>query len=106
MSAEVTDVIRTKSLNRIADTLKIPVSSLSGELLIQDLYKPPAVTGFGRNGFDVLLDDINDVSDSKMLRKIRDGLVSINTVQDYVEHMIACYSRSPRMVSSVLGRIE
>ncbi len=106
--SNVDDLVRQKALLRISKLLNIPVESLSEEMKFNDIFEPKLSSIFNMfksNEFDELLDDIRDSSNSKMLKKIENGDLEIESVGGYLEHMVNCYSLNPKMVINVLGNI-
>jgi len=98
----INEMIRQKALERLSEIMKLPVDSLDSEMQFKNMLKPSFVSMFKRNEFDILLDDIRDVSNSKILKKLEAGGLIIDTVDDYINHMINCYSENPDIVNSVL----
>lgn len=105
MAKDIQEKVREISLQRISRILQVPIASLASNSLFREIHNPRSVSQFSRNAFDILLDDIRDVSSAETLRGIDEGVIEINTVDDYVQHMQRCYSESPKMVVSVIGEV-
>lgn len=101
---ETNDAIRRKALQRLANIFKISIDSLHGEMQFQDL-KASFVSIFKRNEFDIIHDDIRDVANAQIIKKLENGDLEIKTVDDYINHMICCYSDNPNTVINVLGEL-
>jgi len=101
----VNEAVRSKALLRLSKVLKIPMNSLDGKMKL-DTIEPEFVSFFKRNELDLILDDVYDVAPSKIYKLLTKGGLVIETVDDYADHMVNCYSENSRMVISVLGDIE
>lgn len=99
-------LVRTKAIERLAKVFGVDVSELKAEVDLTTHFTVKPSSFFKRNEFDIISDDINDVANNRMLKKIRKGEVEIRTVGEYVNYMIECYRENPKMVESVLGVIE
>jgi len=99
------ECVRKMALLRLSKVLKIPLDSLSREMRF-DSITPSFVSFFKRNEIEVIRDDVYDVAPSEIYKSLEKGDLIIITINDYVNHMIVCYSKSPGMVTSVLGEIE
>lgn len=101
---EANEAIRQKAFQRLANIFKIPIDSLHGEMQFQDL-NPSFISIIKRNEFDIIHDDIRDVASAQIIKKLQNGDLEIKTIDDYVDHMISCYSENPKMVINVLGEL-
>lgn len=102
---EISGEIRKRARVRIAEMLCVPVDDLDMQMKFQDFEEIQTVSILSRNKFDRILDDIRDVADSKTLRKLEKGEHKILTIEDYLNHMVACYKENPKMVTNILGEI-
>jgi hypothetical protein len=96
------DLIRQHALRRLAEVFRVPESSLSSEARFGQELKAAPASDFKSNEFDVIDDDIKDVADRRLLKEMARGLLVINTVGDYCEHMVRCSSLKPKEVARIL----
>ncbi len=96
--------IRNYALRRIAMLFDVPLQNIKMDdyFYAFDIKNP--FFSFKRNALDVVLDDVRDVSDRLTLNKIENDQLSIDTVGEYVEHMVNCYASSPDEVTHILGK--
>ncbi|MCP5214668.1 MAG: hypothetical protein H6995_06660 [Pseudomonadales bacterium] len=102
----INESIRQKALLRLSQIFKIPVETLRGEMSFSKDFESRSVSIFKRNEFDVVLDDIRDVANRKTLTKLDSGSLVIETVDDYINHMVDCYRETPSIVTNVLGELS
>lgn len=97
------EVIRQYSLQRLATVFGVPVESLyKGARFGQELKAAPA-SDFKPNELDAIDWDIKDVADKQLLKEMTQGLLVIETVNDYCDHMVRCSAIKPEEVARILG---
>lgn len=99
------DQIRAAALSRIARLFGLELTQISMAARFDTAFQVSFVSGFRRNEFDKLLDDVRDVADRSVLRRIESGELEIATVGEYCEHMVKCYKSKPDDVAAVLDAI-
>jgi hypothetical protein len=60
------------------------------------------VSDFKLNEIDQIIEDVYDVADRKVIKKIRSGEILIQSVRDYCTYMTERYQFDPKAVSEVL----
>lgn len=89
--------IFTLAKSRVETLFNCRAGCLTGsEVFGQDLVETSR-SDFSVNEIDKILDDIRDASDKELLQKINAGKLIIATVDDYCNHMCACFEKSHRM---------
>ncbi|MBR0566158.1 hypothetical protein J5J83_08520 [Azoarcus sp. L1K30] len=96
------EVVRQHALQRLAEVFRFPESSLSNEARFGHELKAAPASDFKSNEFDIIDDDIKDVADSLLLKKMLQGVLVIRTVGEYCDHMVKCSSLKPKEVARVL----
>ncbi|MBC7394315.1 MAG: hypothetical protein H7340_13375 [Variovorax sp.] len=96
------DLVRQHALQHLAEVFRVPESSLSNETRFGQELKAAPASPFKLNEFDVIDDDIKDVADKPLLKEMAKGLLVIQTVGDYCEHMVRCSAIKPQEVARVL----
>jgi hypothetical protein len=94
--------VRVAALSRVARLFGVEVTQISMAARFDTAFQVSFVSGFRRNEFDKLLDDIRDVADRSVLRQIESGDLEVATVGEYCEHMVRCYRTKPHDVAAVL----
>lgn len=100
---EIENLIRQHALRRLASVFKVNVESLSLNARFGIDLKASFVSDFKFNEFDIIYNDIEDVSDKFMLKAFSNGELEIKTVADYCTHMIRCYAVKPQYVANLLS---
>lgn len=93
--------IRERALERISEIFNVPVTQLRMDTKFEDM-KVSFVSDWRDNEYDELLNDNIDVADRKIIKEINKGLLLINSVSDYCDHMVRCYATRPKIVSEIL----
>lgn len=96
------DVIRLHALRHLAAVFRVPESSLSNDARFGQELKAAPASDFKANEFDIIDDDIKDVADKRLLKEMAQGLLVIQTVGDYCEHMVRCSALKPKEVARIL----
>lgn len=94
--------VRAAALSRIARLFDVDLTQISMLARFDTAFQVSFVSDFRRNEFDKLLDDVRDVADWSVLRRIESGDLEIATVADYCDHMVRCYKTKPDAVAAVL----
>lgn len=97
------DVIRARALGRVAAVFSIDTATLDPAWEFGKALNCSFVSDFRFNEFDRLDQDIKDVADRETRRRMARGELVIRTVEDYCDHMVACFTRNPDEVRRVLG---
>lgn len=97
------EVIRKHSVHRLTKIFKVGEQTLVPGARFGHELAATSRSDFGRNEFDLVDDDIKDVSDNRTRKALAKGSLLIETVNDYCEHMIRCYRSRPDEVAHVLG---
>ena len=100
---EIEKQIREQALMRLSRIFRIPPTELSAGLRFGDDLKPSFVSGFRRNEFDQVSDDIRDVADRAITAELNSGALTIKTVGDYCDHLVRCCRTKPNDVKRLLG---
>lgn len=87
--------IRAKALARLSEIFRVPVSDLHPAARFGVDLKASFVSDFKRNELTIVDDDIHDVADKHVSRKLANGSLTIFTVLDYCDHLVACYKSKP-----------
>ncbi len=95
-------IIRAKAFARIADIFKIPINILRDDSKFGEDLKASFVSDFRHNEFDIVDQDIHDVADRKIAEELGKGIVIIQTVEEYCDHMVRCYETNPEDVTQIL----
>lgn len=66
--------------------------------------KPTFKSDFRYNELDRIDFDFRDVASPEIAKELASGATTIWTVQDYCEHMVRCYAKSPAEVLRVLAK--
>jgi len=104
VGSEITrQIIFTQSIRRIANIFSVPEERLKLKDRFDAELHVSFVSDFKDNEFDQINYDIQYVADKKTLKKIQSGDITIYTVEDYCEHMCACFEVNPKYVCEVLG---
>ncbi|GAB7126117.1 hypothetical protein JCM19000A_06240 [Silvimonas sp. JCM 19000] len=97
------DEIWHAAMARIAGLFAVEVGVLDRTDRFGENLVATSSSDFKRNEFDILSDDIRDVSDKADLKRLGSGDLLIFTVADYCSHMVRCYARNPEEVCHTLG---
>ena len=76
--------------------VNMPLKALSLKHQFGVDLKPSFVSDFRRNELDQVNDDIHDVADRTITEELESGLLVIQTVGDYCNHMIRCSKTKPK----------
>lgn len=87
---------------RLSRVFGVPAEEVKESARFDSELKATFVSEFRRNEYDRVDDDIRDVADLALLKELESGVLTIQTVGDYCEHMIRCYGRNPKEVERVL----
>ena len=96
------DVIRQHALRHLAEVFRLPETALTNDARFGQELKAAPPSDFKPNEFDLIDDDIKDVADKRLLKEMAQGLLVIQTVGDYCEHMIRCSALKPQAVARIL----
>ena len=95
-------LIRERAFSRIAQIFHIPVDRLRYDFKFGEELDVTFMSDFRDNEHDQVLHDIEDVSDRKITKEFLKGTLTIQTVDDYCNHMVRCYKTMPEEVSRIL----
>jgi hypothetical protein len=96
------EVIRQHSLRHLAEVFGVPEASLSNDARFGQELKAAPASDFKANEFDVVDGDIKDVADKRLLKEMTQGVLVIQTVGDYCDHMVRCSTIKPEEVARIL----
>lgn len=96
------EVIRRHALRRVAEVFGIAEESLSSDARFGQELKASHVSDFKANEFDAIDNDIKDVADKRLLKEMAQGVLVIQSVGDYCEHMVRCSAINPEEVARIL----
>lgn len=94
--------IRERAKLRIANIFNVSVEMLQNNSRFGDELKASFVSDFKHNEYDQIDQDIRDVADKNITKELNSGMLIINTVGDYCNHMARCYENCPNIVSKIL----
>ena len=95
-------VIRRHALRRVAEVFGIGEASLSSDARFGQELKASHVSDFKANEFDAIDNDIKDVADKRLLKEMAQGVLVIQSVGDYCDHMVRCSAIKPEEVARIL----
>ena len=104
ISGMESESIQRRALARISRIFKVDVYELSLDTKFGKDLESSFASDFEFNELDRIDHDIRDVADRKILKRLGNGSLTINTVQDYCDHMVRCYATKPDEVAFVLGQ--
>lgn len=96
------EIIRQKSLARIANVFSISADGVSLSDRFGVELKPSFVSDFKDNELDVINNDIHDVASRKEVADLDSGKLVITTVGDYCDFMVRCSRSNPSEVAYLL----
>jgi hypothetical protein len=96
------DVVRQYALRRLAEVFRVSERELSNEMRFGYELRAVPASCFKLNEFDLIDNDIKDVSDRQLLKKMSQGALVICTVGEYCDHMVKCCLIKPNEVAQVL----
>jgi hypothetical protein len=96
------EVVHRRSLRHLAEVFGVSEASLSLDARFGQELKANPASDFKANQFDIVDNDIKDVADKRLLKKMVQGSLVIQTVGDYCEHMVRCSTINPEAVVRVL----
>lgn len=96
------DTIRAHALMRVASIFDVPIESLRPDLKWGEDLVAGAVSNWRYKELDRIAQDIRDVADESIGAELGSGLLVIDTLGDYCEHMVRCYATKPHAVEAVL----
>ncbi len=94
--------LRRAAKSRVACLFNVSLDTLALDIVFGEGLKVSFVSDFKANEFDQLDYDIRDVADRQILKELSSGILVIQTVGDYCEHMVRCYRTKPEEVIRVL----
>lgn len=96
------EVIRHHSLSHLAEVFGVSEASLFNDARFGHELKAAPASDFRANEFDVVDGEIKAVADKQLRNEMAHGLLVIETVGDYCEHMLRCSAINPKEVARIL----
>lgn len=94
--------LRRAAKLRVAQLFNMNPDALRHDFVFGEDLKASYVSDWKANEFDLIYDDICDVSDRNNWKALSSGVLVIRTVGDYCEYMVRCYRIKPKEVIRVL----
>jgi hypothetical protein len=94
--------IRNLALDRLAKIFSVEVDLLDRDAKFGADLQSSFVSDFRDNELDVILEDIRFVADKRALADLNAGILVIDTVRKYCDHMVASARENRNRVVQVL----
>lgn len=95
--------LRNRILLHLSQVLEIPINEIASDMKFGVDIKSNFQSDFKYNALDILIEDARDVCSGKIAKEWNRGEIIIDTISDYIEHMIRCNRENPRLVDMVIG---
>ncbi len=103
LCSDLEERVRAQAIGRVATVFAIDPAALDPAWEFGQELTCSFVSDFRFNEFDRLDQDIKDVADRETRCRLASGELVIRTVEDYCDHMVACFATNPDEVRRVLG---